>query len=475
MIELDTSQAPKGILTAQKLIEAVAKLSDLAERHYLELKSTLDLSAKADREKIAKFILGAANRMPEMAATAFEGYGVMIIGVAKDAITGIRPVEPLEISKTVEKFIGAAGPRWDLLWVPIEESENQVLVVIVDPPGPGQGPFPCRASGGSLTNGRVYIRADGETREANAEELDLLVKRGMVIHQIDVDFGVELFGEIASVTSDEETTINEYVETIRDRLLAALPEEESRTHPGSSSIDEIISGLSGYTGGLHEASHAFKYLMEPEERTKQEYLDSIDRWEETLRTSWNTALAKVAASQLESTVIRVTNRTNTFFHDVEVKLHLEGDIFAVDFFGPKWLEEVSDLQLPHPPRKWGPTQRSIGLPYFPHLDQVNTPSSIHSYTPSITFKNKGSVLFNLDVGELRPKGTYVSEDEEVVLIVRDRTLTSIHGSWELTARDHNDVYTGEIDIAVTGNRNLTEVTRRILLLERDGGDGEVDK
>ena len=112
MPELDITRAPRGVLAAQALVAAVAERGDLAERHYLELKSTLDLSTKKDKEKIAKFILGAANRMPDVAATAFEGYGVMIIGVAQGAITGIPAVEMMEISKVIQKYVGAAGPRW---------------------------------------------------------------------------------------------------------------------------------------------------------------------------------------------------------------------------------------------------------------------------------------------------------------------------------------------------------------------------
>ncbi len=72
----------------------------MAERHYLELKSTLDLSQKKDIVKIAKFVLGAANRMPDVAASAFEGYGVMVIGVAEKTVTGIQPVEMRSSSGT---------------------------------------------------------------------------------------------------------------------------------------------------------------------------------------------------------------------------------------------------------------------------------------------------------------------------------------------------------------------------------------
>jgi hypothetical protein len=152
MTNIDSSQAPRGVLAAQRLVAAIAEHGDLVERHYLELKSTLNLSTKKDREKIAKFILGAANRMPAIAATAFEGYAALVIGVSKSVVAGIPPVEMMDIAKVVQQYVGAAGPRWDVVWVPIEGSANQVLVVLVDPPKAGQGPFPCRSSGDSLTN-----------------------------------------------------------------------------------------------------------------------------------------------------------------------------------------------------------------------------------------------------------------------------------------------------------------------------------
>lgn len=99
------------------------------------------------------------------------------------------------------------------------------------------------------------------------------------------------------------------------------------------------------------------------------------------------------------------------------------------------------------------------------MGQFYTPSATKFIPPSISYKNGGSVDLSLDVGELRPRGTYESEDEEIVLVVADCSLTSIRGTWELTARDHNDVYTGELDVAVAGNRDLTAVARQILALE----------
>lgn len=461
MPELDITRAPRGVLAAQGLVAAVAEQGDMAERHYLELKSTLDLSTKKDKEKIAKFILGAANRMPDVAAAAFEGYGVMIIGVAQGAITGIPAVEMMEISKVIQRYVGAAGPRWDIVWVPVEGSANQVLVIIVDPPKLGQAPFPCRASGDSLTDGRIYIRADGETREANSEELDLLIQRGSAGAQVEVDFAVEVLGEIASVAVDKESTVVEYLSKMRARLIDAMP----RPEPQSTDSGSLRAGLSAYRAALDGLSPVVSTLMEPEQRSEEEYLESIDSWESKFRAAWTAALPKIAASQLRPAMVRITNRTTTFFHDVEVNLHLEGEIFAFDYSKPEWADDFSDLELPHPPRKWGPRQRSLGIPAFANMGQLYTPSATQYTPPSISYKNGGSVDLSLDVGELRPRGTYASEDEEIVLVVADRSLTSIRGTWELTARDHNDVYTGKIDVAVARNRDLTAVARQILALE----------
>lgn len=464
MADLDTSRAPRGVLAAQLLVSAVAEHGDLVERHYLELKSTLDLSAKRDKEKIAKFILGAANRSPDVAATAFEGYGVMIIGVAQGAITGIPPVEMMEISKVIQQYVGAAGPRWDIVWAPVEGSTNQVLLVLVDPPEFGQGPFPCRANGDSLTSGRIYIRADGETREANADEFDLLLKRGSALPRAEVDFAVEVVGDVSTVTADDDCSVEAYLRIKTGQLIAALPPKEPPTLTGLKGVGTGAgtTGFAAYASAMQSVSSIVSAMQIPEDRTEEGYRNSIDRWEAHFRTSWSEAKSKIAASQFIPIIVKITNRTTTFFHDVEVKLHLEGEVFAFDYIDPKWADDFSDLELPPPPRKWGPRERTIEIPNYAHLTHMLPSSGGQYLPPSVSFKNGGSVDLNLDVGELRPLGTYDSEDEEFVLIVVDKTLTSIHGTWQLTARDHNEVYTGEIEIPVGDAIDITGVAREIL-------------
>ncbi|WP_445442151.1 hypothetical protein [Clavibacter sp. km1a] len=463
MNELDTARAPRGILGAQRLILEVSEIGDMAERHYLELKSTLDLGSKRDKEKIAKFVLGAANRMPDVAATAFEGYGVMIVGVSRGAIIGIPPVEMMEIAKIVQQYVGAAGPRWDVLWVPLEGTTNQVLIVLVDPPLPGQRPFPCRTSGDSLAGGRIYVRAEGETREANADEMDQLIGRGFAPLKAKVDFAVEVLGDISSCFYSDESTVEEYLTAKRKGLLAALPSEEL---PRSSSLKESGSSLSGfaaaYAAARESTSAIINSLTVPEDRTEDEYRSAIVQWEARFRVSWAKAKVNIIASQLAPVFVRLTNRTTTFFHDVELKLHLEGDVSALEYVDAEWINDFSGLELPPPPRKWGPRQPRMAVTDYSRFQSV-APAVRNSYVPpSVSFKNGGSVSFDLNVGDLRPLGVYESEDQELVLLVADAKLLTVHGEWQLTARGHDEVYAGEMNIPVAGVKDVTVFARRVL-------------
>lgn len=249
--ELDLTRAPRGELAAAQLVAAAADRGDLAEHHYLELKGPPDLASKVNKAKLAKFILGAANRLPERAAEAFEGYGVMIIGITENGVEGVPPVEMLALSQVVQPFLGAAGPRWDIVRVSVEDSPNQVIVLLVDPPLTGQPPFICRSNGEGLQSGRIYFRGDGETREATADEVDLLMARGSARLADPVELEVGIVGTVVPLIVDEDRTINEYIVKTRRRLLDALPArpQPSRRSRKGSEAPESHLGYRAFDSG----------------------------------------------------------------------------------------------------------------------------------------------------------------------------------------------------------------------------------
>lgn len=460
MTDLDLSRAPLGLVVATELIDAVVDLGDLAERHYLELKSTLDLSSKRDQEKLAKFILGAANRMPGHAATAFEGYAVMLIGVGNGSAPGIEPIEMLGLVNGVRRFLGATGPRWDVVWSPVEAAGKAVLVLVVDPPKNGQGPFPCRANGESLVDGRIYVRAEGATREATAEEVDMLVQRGRTASDATVEIGIELLGDLVSYEVDEESTIDRYISNVRRSLLSALPKEPTKSSPNL----EYSTALSDMTAKISAefVRGSFLNSTTPESRSPDQYRDQIDDWEEEVRGSWADAREVLIGHLGRPCIFRITNQTSNFLNGVEVVLHLDGAIRGVPHQNEDRVANVRTLGIPDPPRRWGPRQRDLGLASL--FRPTSFPAGMFGrpIAPSVRYRNSGSVTLEFHVGDLRPMGVYQSEDEVLVLVVDDLAVGAVHGGWELTAVGHNQVYRGEVAFSVGPCRQVTQAACRAL-------------
>ncbi|MFJ4609558.1 hypothetical protein [Streptomyces griseus] len=94
----------------------VVAVGDEAEATYLEVKIRLDMNSKATAAKIAKFLLGAANRRPGEAARHFHGYAVLVIGAQKHSAPGVlRGTEAHELEGSresgVERLAGPARIR----------------------------------------------------------------------------------------------------------------------------------------------------------------------------------------------------------------------------------------------------------------------------------------------------------------------------------------------------------------------------
>jgi len=460
---VDTSRVPQGEIAARALVDSVVASDDRVERHYLEAKSDLDLTTKRDQAKLAKFILGAANRMPDTAARAFEGYAVMVIGASKAAFVGVPPIETLLIEKAVLPYLEADGPRWDLLRVAVPNSQSEVLLLVVDPPQWGQGPFICHKEGDGLLNGVVYIRADGETRQAKADELKALIRRGESTTP-SVDFEVAIVGAVVRATVDHEQALKDHIGAERKRLLLAMPSDyrptELQSEPVQVSGDSTIA-LTDLLGTTPQFAAAFG--ARPETRSKEEYLAAIDAWEQSLRDAWVAAALRLVFLNLKPIEIRLTNREQTFFQDVELKLHLDGDVQGIECVESAEDGGIGDLGLPTPPRAWGPVPFNFGM---------NVPDfglALASHQPFIPnrveWHNTGSVDITFHVGDLRPMQTDTWDDGDFALLLRaDSELAHVRGIWELTAQGHNKVYTGELRVPVV-DQDFTADFRRILGLD----------
>lgn len=463
--ELDTSRAPRGTIAAAKLVKAAAAIGDLSERHYLELKGPPDLRSKADKAKIAKFILGAANRMPERAANTFEGCAVMIIGITPEGVVGIPPVEMLELTQVIEPFLGPAGPRWDIQRVAVEGSPNEVLLVTVEPPQHGDPIFPCRANGEKLSDGRVYIRADGGTREANSAELDLLATRSSAISIADVDLEVKIVGDVEPVDLDASECLEDYINQERSRLLRAMPRK--RPEPGDHPLSAYNLAPLGDAKVLMRGLTSIHEL--PEDRTEEQYRAEIDSWEAEVRAAWHPAIDSFLGRVLPSMAIQLKNHSDRYLQDLQLKIHLEGEVTGIAFLDrDDELPSRWSLGLPAGPRPWGPRPNPAldfrAKPYYNHRLQPYVPP----VASNLGWSNSGSIDLTLRAGDLRPRATETFDEEELVLLIwADAPLESIHGTWEITARGYDHVFDGSLTAGLAEPMDIDTVLRSVLELSEN--------
>lgn len=441
-------ELPDGDRGWAEFVEALTHVDDRAERHYLELKSTADLHQKKDQAKVVKFILGARNRMPDVAAEAFAGKALMVLGVTTGAAPGIPAVENLIIERAVVPFIGAGGPRWDIVRVPIAR-ERDVVIVIVAAPKWGEGAYPCLLDGDGLTNGAVYVRGDGETRVATGPDILQLNRRAA---QTDMDVDIWVTASDVQHKMWDRGIGDEFVDAVRAALMKALPPGRGlQPMTGSTDPFDIVSSALNRASAAGAAASVMPGMEIPESRTQAEFLDEVDQWDRQIRSSWTRVIDPCIASTAP-TKFAVVNRSDRFLVDLEVKLHLEGDVDSLN-----WTRraEVGRL-LPRPPRPWGPVPRDLGV-FAPNvtagalMGRDATAAALQAArspkAPGMTFRNSGSIDAELTIPELRPRLT-VELPNEMVIVVRDPALTEIRGTWTATARDVHRSMTDELTIPI---------------------------
>lgn len=296
--EIDLSKLPAGARGWGEFLEWATRSDDSQERYFLELKSDVDLSSKRGQHKVAKFILGAANRDPVKAAKRFGGYAVMLIGVGGGRADGIVPFEAKDLEREVKKLTGAEGPGWDYEQIPVAAG-RVVIAIIVDPPT-GRI-WPALADGDGLFNGDVYLRGDGKTEKATGAELQVMLTRvaasgaSSALPSIMVDAL-----EQALVVQYDRERLSKYVEDSADELLREI-DAPKRPSP----FGWEFSGL-GVT----------------ERRSKEEFRREVAKWREAALAAPESGLEEIAARFAVGIRLRVVNPEEVSLRDVRVDVEL---------------------------------------------------------------------------------------------------------------------------------------------------------
>lgn len=418
-VTLSTDLTPLGERALRGILDHVIAVGDEAETTYLEVKSGLDLGSKAGVAKVAKFLLGSANRRPHEAARHFHGYAVLVIGAQKGGAPGVpRGVEAHELEDRLSPYLGPQFPTFEFGRIGVD-TKNEVLFVIAQPPLEGQTIFPCHKSfqgedrRDSLEDGAIYVRGTSNTRPARAGEVLALVERARGGGKPPIDLDVGILGSIGRVDRIDE---------VLDRLFEFEEEEFAKHEEADQNSFASTSAL------LASSILAGGRLPTPEERA-----DRLAKWRSDRPGHLAQGQEHFIGVGLPGVGIRVVSRDRFVAKPhLIVTFH---DCAAFDFLGP---EDANYEQLVKPVmRRQDPS--GIGL--------AQVPLRITPRDYPVSWSNRdGDAEVVLTPESFRPNVPWTSDQDDYVILANDSQAASVSVTWVLTEDGNDAVTRGELHV-----------------------------
>jgi hypothetical protein len=281
-----------------ELIQYIANSPTLQENEHLEWKSGYDLGRRPDAGKIAKQLIGFANRDPARAQRQTEGYAYVMLGVGPGAVIGVPVWDSADIENWLSRFV-PPELMYDIQYV--SAGDKDILMLEVDPPRQGDSIFCLQASTGegnaNLPEGTIYVRRGGQTEPANAAEIAMLTARargGGGGAQLDLEVAVEA-QELTALPGEplKDSVRERWIAQERLRLLKPLPRNP---------ILPITIG---------------------ETRTPAQFEEEVEIYFRQVRADWPMfALSQHVKHGEPSLTLAVTNGTDENFEDVVVEVEL---------------------------------------------------------------------------------------------------------------------------------------------------------
>lgn len=418
-VTLATDLIPLGERALRGILDHVIAVGDEAETTYVEVKSSLDLDSKAGVAKVAKFLLGSANRRPHEATRHFHGYAVLVIGAQKGGAPGVpRGVEAHELEDRLRPYLGPQFPAFEFGRIGVD-AENEVLFVIAQPPLEGQAIFPCHKSfqgedrRDSLEDGAIYVRGTSNTRPARAGEVLALVERARGGGKPPIDLGVEILGSIGRVDRIDE--VLDLLYEIEEEEFAKYEEPDQNTFARTSAL--LASSI--LAGGRPPT---------PEERAER-----LGKWRSQRPAHLAQGRQHLIGVGLPGVGIRVVSR-DRFVAKPHLILTFH-DCATFDFLRP----EAADFeQLVEPVMR---RQDPFGIGFA----QAPLRITPRDYPVSWNIRD-GVAEVVLTPQSFRPNVPWTSDQDDYVVLANDPHATSVSVTWVLT-EDGNDVVTrGEFEV-----------------------------
>ncbi len=436
------------------LVGLVSASDDRVEGPALERKGgEVDPRSKSGAAKIARFVLGAANRRVGEGSDVLGGHAVLLVGIEKDGrVTGAALEDSHQLKARVRKWVGEE-PDWDPIWVRVSEGLD-VLAVVVRPPSAGD-PIRCAlADGESIRIGAIYVRRGTETAEALPGEIGQLVERAKGAHQAPPQVDVRYTGSIHRFTLSRKAFLTP-IEGTADRMLAEFEEQTKQDRTALSGLRKV--------GSASEYLRVAAFMTEQESRTNEQFISEVNAWRYSSSRRHEAARRAMIpyATQCQGHFV-VENRGEDGLEGLELSIHIPGDVQAheADTHYPSWA-----AVLPERPRPWGP--RAYDNLIRPQIAANLMPRGFPSGGgPRATFENGGSVTVSVSLDELR-QGAEEPIDEEPLILEGAPESEVVVASWKATVRGRRGFLSGEFHIPVGEPVSLDDLwTGRAAALRR---------
>ncbi|TDK23513.1 hypothetical protein E2F48_16105 [Arthrobacter crusticola] len=397
------------------------------EDFWLEQKSQIEPLRSPGIGKIAKCLIGMANRLPEVADRAMGGHGLMVCGLEDGHRIGVARTEDHQLENALRLFLGDEGPVWSARRLPADQNDREVLILIVDAPVAGDPIHVSYRASEGIQDGGVYVRNRTETRSARGNEHRALVQRLQAGGgPPDLDLTVELVSPLYGARW-ERTFLERYTTTTKESLL-------SPARPATSSGSGSGSGGSSPFGILGNP------FQKPETRTRVRFEHEVEEWAAIGLELADEIAEQYLARALPGAVFRVVNNSDIYLKNVQLAVHLE-QVKHIEHQDTDELD-LSDI-LPQP-RPYGPYDDPFtGIPSHPSL------ASMIPGTWQSAFRSDGSADAVFEEPALRPRGSFDTDREDSVLYVPGgKEGDQVKGTWTLTAEGLDRRYEGSLTISV---------------------------
>lgn len=483
---METDFAPIGEARLRQILDAVVAEGDAAEYLGLEAKSDIDPSNKGSGvAKIAKFILGVANRMPAVAAGYFKGYGVMVVGAEKGQAPGIpKGVEAHELADRLKPYLGPNGPRWDLARLPTSDT-HEVLFVLVEPPSDGQPLFPCHKdfqpaekadAKFALANGDIYVRDKSRTRKALASEVQALLRRGAPLTpEVAIDFDVlgrallvvdtdSGLRDIIAAKSERtrqkaeeekreaEESARKKAEEARKKWAAERPVGDPTRFLSESAVESIMKTMTPLAPQWRMPGSLFG---SPEPEVSRDTEEIIKEREERWWNRWPECRENLCSATAERIRFAVENRAASYLSKPQMVVTIDG-ARAIE---PQDADDLKAHKVLPFVDKPGPPTGPYGMALPDLLDYQAFRPSIANPEVDWTNNADGSVMVVLTPSALRPSTLWTSGDDELVLVVLDPASTELTATWSLTAEGIGKRFDGQFTIPIQRVDDAVELMR----------------